>query len=149
MHLPFFPLLLIPSPFSYLLFTSFLLWKLLPRSNNEKQSLIPSQEEVAREYKETVDKLQHSLSFPFQAYAQLREGGTIRTVSQPERTINIAFGISASVDQLSLWQPFPSETSSSVLLSAACFSFYSNSFKTVTLRKGIREVWGKKEKRMI
>lgn len=64
--------------------------------------------------------------------------------------IRLAFWTSASsVDQLSLWQPFPSETSSSVLLSAAYCSFCSSRFKTVIMEREIREVWGKKRKRMI
>lgn len=114
------------------------------------QSLVSSKQEEAQESEGTDDKLSHCLSSPSHVYAQLSEGKTITTVSKPKKDIRLVFWTSASsVDQLSLWQPFPSETSSSVLLSAAYCSFCSSRFKTVIVEREIWEVWGKKQKRMI
>lgn len=133
-HTSFFsPFCSIPSPFRYLLCNFFLLcsesfyqgiiwWKANPGFSNRKQpkstrGLVtngPTASAVRLMCTHSKQKRR-----PSQSFLNRRE------------VVGAAFWTSAAaVDPLSLGQPFPSETSSSVLLSAACLGFCSSSFKT-------------------
>lgn len=78
--------------------------------------------------------LPHSLS-----HHSYQKGRLSQQLMNWRGDISITFCASVSpVDQLPWWKTLPSETSSSVLLSAACSSFCSHSFKCHWAEKSIR-----------